>query len=317
MHFTGIDWLRGVAAFFIVGCHIGLLDRTEGGFALTHFCDMNVGVFAAISGFLLQTSMIRASGRDAIFVLKKRIRRLLPIYVGWSLFYLLARWGLGLILGGSGLSQECKEGGPFWVWVVFGGGAACILWFIVNLLYVQTAICLSCWKFPRLIDRPFVPIFFAIGFLAWAIVDSRYIGYYTARLFAFVLLGWSIAVWYRKLPNGIGGWTACLAICLSAHFFLRGLVSAFALDFVCVIPILMLAISRSAEKSSVVGNFLASTSMGVYLWHPFFVVGLQRTIVKYVSAPYSASIILFAWIGTYALALATTVLIGKRCQSIM
>jgi len=48
---NGIDWLRGIAAFGIVGCHLNLAPTTAADTLLRHFCDMNVGVFGCISGF--------------------------------------------------------------------------------------------------------------------------------------------------------------------------------------------------------------------------------------------------------------------------
>ena len=95
------------------------------------------------------------------------------------------------------------------------------------------------------------------------------------------------------------------------HFFLDGVVPRFVLDFICVIPIVMLAVSYCGDRGAVTGHFLASTSMGIYLWHPLFVVGVQRMIAKTFSVPYSAGIILLAWVGTYILALVTTIVLGK------
>ena len=106
VHFAGIDWLRGFAAFFIVGCHIGLLDRTVLGAKLTHFCDMNVGVLAAISGFLFFRRGISRPNADFGRILEKRIKRLLSMYLIWSLFYLAIRWLTNCVIGGGGFSRR-------------------------------------------------------------------------------------------------------------------------------------------------------------------------------------------------------------------
>ena len=53
MRLIGIDLLRGVAAFGIVGCHLSLAPRTAGGELVTALCDFNVGLFAAVAGFLM------------------------------------------------------------------------------------------------------------------------------------------------------------------------------------------------------------------------------------------------------------------------
>lgn len=54
---VGIDVLRGIAAFGIVGCHLLLLPMSNAGRLLTSCCDMNVGVFAALSGYLMAVSL--------------------------------------------------------------------------------------------------------------------------------------------------------------------------------------------------------------------------------------------------------------------
>ena len=53
MRFISLDLLRGIAAFGIVGCHLSLSPRTEGGVLVTSLCDFNVGLFAALAGFLM------------------------------------------------------------------------------------------------------------------------------------------------------------------------------------------------------------------------------------------------------------------------
>ena len=56
MKYNGLDLLRGIAAFGIVGCHLGLSPRTSGGEWVTALCNFNVGLFAAISGFLMNSA---------------------------------------------------------------------------------------------------------------------------------------------------------------------------------------------------------------------------------------------------------------------
>ena len=311
-HYVGIDCLRGIAAFFIVGCHIGLSDRTASGMALTHFCDLNVGVFAAISGFLLYASVAEGSSTNIIKrILGKRIGRLLPMYVIWSLFYLIVRFGTEFVFGRGGFSQDCAQGLSFWGWVVFGGGAACTLWFLINLLYAQITICLFYRMVPRLLNNVWFVALCALAMLRWSVVDHGYLGYYTARLFSLVFLGWSIALCRRKMSACFWGWAMIAIASLAAHFFI-GFIPRFVRDFVCVVPILMCAISFVGDKfSGMMGDGLASTSMGVYLWHPLFVVGFQRIISKMVSAPYSVDVLLLAWVGTYFFALVATILTGK------
>ena len=48
MRIAGIDLLRGVAAFGIVGCHLSLAPRAADGELVTALCDFNVGLFAPV-----------------------------------------------------------------------------------------------------------------------------------------------------------------------------------------------------------------------------------------------------------------------------
>lgn len=51
MRFTSLDLLRGIAAFGIVGCHLSLSPRTEGGVLVTSLCDFNVGLLPHLQFF--------------------------------------------------------------------------------------------------------------------------------------------------------------------------------------------------------------------------------------------------------------------------
>ena len=178
-HYFGLDWLRGVSAFFIVGCHIGLIDRTPMGTALTHFCDLNVGVFAAISGFLLQKSLMKVKLSSVWEVVCKRIKRLLPVYLVWTLFYCLVR----VVVSKGDFNVP-------WCHVIFGGGSACTLWFLINLLYAQIAICILSSKMRHVFNSPWLTFIGALACLIFSIAYHGYLGYYTTRLCSFVLLGW-------------------------------------------------------------------------------------------------------------------------------
>ena len=302
MYFSGIDWLRGIAAFFIVGCHIGLLERTAAGTAVTHFCDLNVGIFAAISGFLFAQSCIGRVDIDTKGILSKRVKRLLPLYVVWSVAYLIVRLGCG-----GGLAKESEAGIRFFVWLIFGGGAACTLWFLINLLYATVFICAVLLVFPSLLNKWWFTLLLSCGMLYWSIVDTGYLGYYSARLFAFVFLGWSLALCKSALPKNAWFWLGVSMCCLVAHFVFSNTIHRFMRDFICAIPILMFFVAPIFKKTTKTGRLLSSAS----LWHPLFAVIVQRIVTKMLNVPYSAYIVLMAWIVVYSLALAATLVANK------
>lgn len=55
MRFTNLDLLCGIVAFGIVGCHLSLSPRIEGRELVTSLCGFNVGLFAALAGFLINS----------------------------------------------------------------------------------------------------------------------------------------------------------------------------------------------------------------------------------------------------------------------
>lgn len=148
--YNGVTILRCIAAFFIVGCHLGLSPRTLSGGLVTWFCDMNVGLFGAISGFLLVYAFEKDESLSIRKYFLKRLSRLLPVYLFWTLFYLCASAVFAVTLK-DGLSFDKYLSLRFWFNVVFWGGASCHLWFIVTLFYAQILLAVGyaeCKRFP-------------------------------------------------------------------------------------------------------------------------------------------------------------------------
>lgn len=128
MQYYGLNLLRGIAAFGIVGCHLGLSPRTLCGEWVTALCNFNVGLFAALSGFLM------APGGEGY--VKKRARRILPTYLVWSAFYIAATAVFDLVLDGGHLNERYYSLSN-WLDVLFCGSAATHLWFLISLFYAQ------------------------------------------------------------------------------------------------------------------------------------------------------------------------------------
>lgn len=86
MKYEGLGILRGLSAFGIVGVHLALSPITVAGSRIHALCDMNVGLFAAISGFLMYASLHKET--FAAYV-KKRSARLIPVYLVWTIIFIL------------------------------------------------------------------------------------------------------------------------------------------------------------------------------------------------------------------------------------
>ena len=125
MRIAGIDLLRGVAAFGIVGCHLSLAPRTADGELVTALCDFNVGLFAAVAGFLMCGGK-RGSWLEYV---GKRAKRLLPTYFFWSVAFIVATSAFDLLLDGGHLNPKYGTV-SFWGKVIFAGDAATHLWFL-------------------------------------------------------------------------------------------------------------------------------------------------------------------------------------------
>ncbi len=227
-HLYGIDLLRGIAAFGIVGCHLILSPRTTMGSGITYFCDMNVAVFGVIAGYFTHASTAMGARGD----ISRRLKRLLPVYVIWTVIFLIASFVFKVAAHDS-LSQYTNP--SFWLNAAFFGGSSTHLWFIAVLVYTQVfALTLLHIKVPRGID-------WLLGFIgiALSVSLSNWWGYYFFRLFGFVWLG--IAA------RGIswGGWKAygiltCFA--LLAHIGLSGIVPGFLRDMLVALPLVMFAV---------------------------------------------------------------------------
>ena len=136
MRYAGIDLLRGIAAFGIVGCHLSLAPRTGGGCLITALCNFNVGLFATVAGFLMYGG--RRDGSWLEYV-GKRAKRLLPTYFFWSAAFIVATSAFDLLLDGGRLNPKYGTV-SFWGKVIFAGDAATHLWFLICLFYAQVAL---------------------------------------------------------------------------------------------------------------------------------------------------------------------------------
>lgn len=315
MRFTGIDLLRGIAAFGIVGCHLCLSPRTDGGNLVTALCDFNVGVFAAVAGFL----MCRRDKADQIgfgAYLEKRAKRLLPTYFFWSFVFVFATVSFDFLLDGGRLNPKYGTV-PFWVRVVFGGDASTHLWFLVCLFYAQVVL----WRcFRGCYGKWSGVMWIALGGAAivGSVIMDNWFGRYPLRLVAFLMTGYGLACclcgdalkFFKR--HRILIW--CLAGgVLAAHVMARAATPGFIRDWIAVMPVLVafVLLDFRGEGFVKIAGFLGATSMGIYLIHPLVTRGLSVAITRIAQSPYSAQIVLLEWIVAWSLSLAAAYLLGR------
>lgn len=299
MRLVGLDILRGIAAFGIVGCHLSLAPRTEGGALVTALCDFNVGLFAALAGFLM------GGVDDWGGYVKKRVARIVPTYFVWSLVFLGFTAVFDLLLDGGKVNPRYFTG-EFWAAVVFKGGSAAHLWFLVCLLYAQVLTVRVFGVFNRA-WHGVLWILIGAALLWGAVRIGGWYGTYPLRLLAFLVTGQGLRLLVMpnldKIKRFSGFILAAAAMALALHVALRDVVVGFYRDWVVVLPVLI-GVAGLEIKSDRVGKIaavLGATSMGVYLLHPLVARGLSVVVTRQFVAPYSVGVVLGEWIVAWAI----------------
>ena len=298
MRKNGLDLLRGIAAFGIVGCHLGLSNRTPVGMWVTALCDFNVGLFAAISGFLM---------KDGDGYVKRRAKRILPVYLVWSLVYIVATAIFDIMMDGGQLNERyCSL--RYWAGVLFLGDAAAHLWFLICLFYAQ-CILSGIVSVCRLKSRgamallALVSVLLLICSVSW---DNWYCKY-PLRLLAFLSLGYLMK---RYAANRITIPLIGIVLMLGVHLGLHGVFHGFVRDYLLVIPVMMFFSSDWFSESKLTA-VLCVTSLGVYLIHLLFVRAASWWILRTIVPPYSAFVVLAEWVIVWCISLLAVVMLKK------
>lgn len=311
MRLAGIDVLRGVAAFGIVGCHLSLFPRTVGGDLVISLCDFNVGVFAALAGFLMWGA--KGSWREYA---ARRTERLLPTYFAWTAVFIIMTALFDLVYDGGRLNTRYSMV-SFWVRVIFVGGSATHLWFIACLFYAQLAL----FKMFLCYDGKWQGLMWIItgGFLiAGSTLSPEWFARYPLRLVAFLVTGYGIGCCFHAgMFNGFlkrRNLVWCVATgMLIAHVASRGVVHGFVRDWLAVGPVLLAFVGQEIRSSRFqkVAAILGATSMGVYLVHPLLTRGLSVWVMSAVPPPYVAWIVLCEWIAAWLISFAVAVVLKR------
>ena len=314
MRLVGIDILRGVAAFGIVGCHLLLAPRTSGGDLVTALCDFNVGLFAAVSGFLMCGSKCDDGWMGYV---GKRSRRLLPTYFFWSAVFILATVSFDLLLDGGRLNPKYGTM-TFWGRVVFLGDASTHLWFLCCLFYVQVLL----WPVFKICRQRWHGMMWVMlgALLAWLATLSPmcFFNRYPLRLAAFLITGFGVGC---VLRSGLLGacrkqnsvvW--CFAvIVMTLHVTSGQRIPGFIKDWLAVGPVLLAFLGWEIERERAVkmAAVLGATSLGVYLVHPLVTRGLSVLVSKLVVQPFSVGVVLMDWIVAWSLSIVVALVLRR------
>ena len=312
MRYFGLDLLRGIAAFGIVGCHLSLEPRTIGGGIVTSLCDFNVGLFAAVAGFLMYGVNDRESW---LAYVRKRFWRILPVYFSWSVVYLCLIAVFDILFDGGHLNPRYHTLG-FWFSAVFWGRSTSQLWFLPSLFYAQILMALF-FRFGGKQRHGFVWFLFGgVLILCSASLESWY-GRYPLRVLAFLVTGYGIGVFVKSHIDVLKQYSLIIVgvaiAVLGLHVWLRDSINGFYRDWIAVGPVLLSFVALDFKRCKVkeVALALGVTSMGVYLVHPLFARMLSLLVGKFVSPPYSASVIVADWVLVWVVTMLTVLLMRR------
>lgn len=305
MRYDGIDWLRGMAAFGIVGCHLALSPMDDKCWRIHDLCDMNVGLFAALSGFLMWKQEGLGGLKNYV---NKRCSRLLPIYLVWTLVFMIFGFVFDIFIR-HGINEKWLRW-SFYPKVLFGGQISAHLWFLICLLYVQIIVAAFANIFNRIGQWGLLAMGFAISVVSSYYMNIWIFGY-PVRMLGFVLTGYALMSVVKKSGDFVKRWfllwLGVALITTIMHYCIRPcVVPVFVKDWFLTIPLIMTAVSMPkiiSDKISRVGSLLGKTSMGVYLVHPIITAGFGLVIRKMFDSPYTIKAFVFDLMFSYTIAL--------------
>ncbi len=311
MRYNGLDLLRGIAAFGIVGCHLVLSPRTAGGESATALCNFNVGLFAALSGFFM--GGVGSIGGWGGYI-KKRAARLLPTYLVWTCVYLVASAALDVVLGGKSGGEYASA--SYWASVLFKGNSSAHLWFLPCLFYAQIAAALA---FGWLSKRWHGAVWIAIGgaLAVFSASQDNWYGKYPIRLLAFLVTGYGLRLTVGASLEALRRYALPLMIfalgVLAAHVYVGGRLHGFIKDWIAVGPVIIAfaSIGFKSERMKSLAAMLGATSMGVYLVHLLFTRALSVVIGKVCVAPYAANVVVADWVVAWVMAFCAVLVMRK------
>ena len=303
MKYEGLNLLRGIAAFCIVAVHLNMVPMTDWAWRVHDVCDMNVGLFAAISGFLMYKPLGLERFKEYA---KKRCCRLLPIYFVWTLIFILFGFAFDFLVRHS--INEKWMSWSYYPKVLFGGQASAHLWFLICLFYVQI--------FIRCIER-------VLRIIGW--VGALCVGLLIVCLASFYMDIWIFGYLVRMLGFIISGYALGMRIkgdCLNTKyvlgFFVISIMFVFAhllvklskemtfiKDWLVVMPILITFVSLPESLANKVNHVkvLGAASMGIYLIHPIITAGAGIAAKRVFAPPFELWVIIADWLTSYAVSI--------------
>lgn len=279
VRFHAFDLLRALAMFAVVwihGCDTSMLTRHLSVYA--HFA---VPVFVLMSFFLLQRSLDDGPAASIRAALGKRLMRLLPAYLVWTVLYMVVRTAKHRATGSDASPDD-------WVSALFFGGASYQLYFVALLIYWMVVFLPLMMLLARNPRRWHAVALAAAGFLLlWigphihdrmpAPAAYSMLNHATA-LTGYVPLGIAAGVGWRA------GFLGMQQRTWLAWFFLLVACAGLWLKpdarLVISVSLLLAAVTRDWPAMPEPIRRCSRLSFGIFMVHGFFVEGLQWFLPK-------------------------------------
>ena len=306
--YNGLDWLRGLAALSVVAVHLSVGTTPSWARVAAFGSQTGVDLFAVASGFLLAILLDGSREKPMWGLIAHRAARLVPTYLMWTAFYLVALslldWGFGVPHG-----YLANLGPRFIVTAVLRGAAEVHLWFVPSLFFASVVLIAA--------DRlPWAALRNAWAYLACGAAIALFGSYigtnffcHDVRLFGWVMLGMGLSRVVRNLEASDGLRRVrrlavfALVPAFAACVFAQGTVLWLVADMAAVL-LLMLAFSNPAIPRARIGAFLSRTSLGVYYFHVFVSRALSIAIRRWDLEPLDIWLSLSLWLLVWLIALA-------------
>ena len=287
--YYGFDTVRSISACLVVGCHLSI-RTSDAASAFLRYNQIAIPLFAAISGFLLSRSV---DNETTGTVLRKRVVRLVPVHVIWTVVYLTAFSLTDQFLNTPvGYLQNMS---PLFLAKAFLRGCATVhLWFLPSILYSSVVLVLTDHFLPRfkwLYLAVSVFVLFATAFL------NNHFANYDMRLFGYLLMGFGL---FRLLSetafSNIGKTTIPLWILsVLSYGWLKGLFAGFYLDYILVLLTVIVFSDKSIPKNRI-SAFFSSASLMVYLVHLLVACFVALAVKHFCREPVGIFVTLSMWL---------------------
>jgi exopolysaccharide production protein ExoZ len=299
MQINGIQFLRFIAVFLVVGSHIVLemwrRIGSAGGFTFWHdYGGIGVDIFFVISGFVITISTIKVSQQggaaQAWLFCKRRIIRIVPMY--W--FYTAIKVALIVGIGSKAFAAGLEPGFVassllFWPTTNPAGVHLPVLesgWTLSYEMLFYASFALAIWRNwpPLRFSALALGAIFLLGQHAGAPLWLSFFG--RTLLFEFLLGGVIAHLWVRKVPLHAAVAPAMLAIAVAMLFYVRYPDGTDRLLSVGLPSALLVAsavwLERYAVVSKAAGYFklLGDASYSIYLSHGLIVPLVTIAILK-------------------------------------